>query len=177
MTTTMVLRTARAETHQQALQALVRSGLFGDILCAFEAFGRAIAASRTLKVLYLQMQPLLDDTALRAITAALVSAITVDLPTATPLDMGPGGTDSLQPVIAQPVIGQPVGGGFGAAYGPGIPSGALDAVEHPVGHPVGHPVDRPDRVERRPRRGRGSRRGTPSRSPTGKNDSVTGCPG
>ena len=38
MTTTMVLRTARAETHQQALQALVRSGLFGDILCAFEAF-------------------------------------------------------------------------------------------------------------------------------------------
>ena len=32
--------------------------------------------------------------------AALVSAITVDLPTATPLDMGPGGTDSLQPVIA-----------------------------------------------------------------------------
>ena len=57
--------------------------------------------------------------------AALVSAITVDLPTATPLDMGPGGTDSLQPVIAQPVIGQPVGGGVGAAYGPGIPSGAL----------------------------------------------------
>ena len=28
-------------------------------------------------------------------------------------------------MIAQPVIGQPVGGGFGAAYGPGIPSGAL----------------------------------------------------